>query len=143
MLRVLGARALLPALYMVSIPSGMMTMSEVPTSTPVPSRVMMRSWREDREKERGRMPARKELRASIGVLRAVRLLVRGRDDLRNSHYRAQGEQHEKAVPHVASCAATLLQRRNAPGMQNREKAARRHSKLSMPRVVARNRRVDG
>jgi hypothetical protein len=38
-----------------------MTISDVPTSTPVPSSVMMRSWRVERLKESGRMPARKEL----------------------------------------------------------------------------------
>jgi hypothetical protein len=46
---------------MVSMPSGMMTINEVPTSTPVPRRVMMRNWRVERLKESGRMPARKEL----------------------------------------------------------------------------------
>jgi hypothetical protein len=39
----------------------MMTMSEVPTSTPVPRSVMMRNWCDERLKESGRMPARKEL----------------------------------------------------------------------------------
>ena len=39
----------------------MMTMSEVPTKTPVPSSVMMRSWRGERVKESGKMPATKEL----------------------------------------------------------------------------------
>jgi hypothetical protein len=39
----------------------MMTINDVPTSTPVPSRVKMRSWRVERLKERGRMPARNEL----------------------------------------------------------------------------------
>jgi hypothetical protein len=38
-----------------------MTINEVPTSTPVPRSVMMRSWRVERLKESGRMPARKEL----------------------------------------------------------------------------------
>jgi hypothetical protein len=41
-----------------------MTMSEVPTSTPAPSRVRVRSWRGEREKESGTMPAMKELRLS-------------------------------------------------------------------------------
>jgi len=49
------------ALYIVSMPSGMMTMSEVPTSTPAPSRVRVRSCRGVREKESGTMPAMKEL----------------------------------------------------------------------------------
>lgn len=58
----------LPALYMVSMPSGMMTMSDVPTSTPVPRSVMIRSCRGERVKERGRMPAMNELALSIGIL---------------------------------------------------------------------------
>jgi hypothetical protein len=53
---------------MVSIPSGMMTMSEVPTKTPVPSSVMMRSWRGERVKESGKMPAMKELLLSAAML---------------------------------------------------------------------------
>ncbi len=61
MFRVAGTCALLPALYMVSMPSGIMTMSEVPTKTPTPRRVIMRSWRCERLKESGRLPAKKEL----------------------------------------------------------------------------------
>lgn len=55
------------ALYMVSIPSGIMTISDVPTSTPVPRSVMMRSWREERLKESGNIPARKDLRMSVAI----------------------------------------------------------------------------
>lgn len=50
------------------MPSGMMTMSEVPTKTPVPSSVMMRSWRGERVKESGKMPAMKELLLSAVML---------------------------------------------------------------------------
>jgi hypothetical protein len=45
------------------MPSGMMTMSDVPTSTPVPRSVMMRSWRGERVKDSGRTPATNELMA--------------------------------------------------------------------------------
>jgi hypothetical protein len=57
---------------MVSMPSGMMTMSEVPTRTPVPSSVTMRSWRCDRDSDRGKIPARKELELSVDYMCGVR-----------------------------------------------------------------------
>ena len=88
----------LPALYMVSMPSGMMTMSEVPTRTPVPSRVTMRSCRCESDSDRGRMPARKELQLSVDGMRWVR-----REDSRQGHEGAQGEQHQKSVPHGEAC----------------------------------------
>ena len=43
-------------------------MSEVPTKTPVPSSVMMRSWRGERVKESGMTPAMKELLFSAVML---------------------------------------------------------------------------
>lgn len=49
------------ALYRVSTPSGIMTMSEVPTRTPIPIVEMNRNWEGFRENERGNSPARNEL----------------------------------------------------------------------------------
>lgn len=48
-------------LYSVSIPSGIITTSEVPTKTPVPRAVMNRNCRFDRANESGRRPASMEL----------------------------------------------------------------------------------
>lgn len=56
-----GVWGMAAELYMVSMPSGMMTTSAVPTSTPVPIVDMMRNCRCERENERGREPARNEL----------------------------------------------------------------------------------
>ncbi len=52
-----------PALYSVSMPSGMMTMSAVPTRTPVPRADVKRNWRCDRARDSGSMPARNDLRS--------------------------------------------------------------------------------
>jgi len=52
----------------VSTPSGMMTMSAVPTSTPVPIVVMKRNCRGEREKDRGREPAKKDLPMAVSFL---------------------------------------------------------------------------
>lgn len=50
------------ALYRVSTPSGMMTISDVPTKTPMPMVDIRRSRDWDRENERGRAPAKKDLK---------------------------------------------------------------------------------
>ena len=50
-----------PALYSVSTPSGMMTIRDVPTNTPIPTVEINRSRDCERGKERGNEPARKEL----------------------------------------------------------------------------------
>lgn len=50
-----------PALYNVSTPSGMMTMRDVPTNTPIPTVEISRSRDCERGKESGKEPARKEL----------------------------------------------------------------------------------
>ena len=49
------------ALYKVSTPSGIMTIRDVPTSTPIPIVETNRSRDGDMENERGSEPARKEL----------------------------------------------------------------------------------
>ena len=49
------------ALYNVSTPSGIMTIRDVPTSTPIPIVETSRSRDGDMEKERGSEPARKDL----------------------------------------------------------------------------------
>lgn len=56
------------ALYSVSTPSGMITIREVPTRTPVPRAVIRRNCRGERENESGRMPAAKDLRGVRVVL---------------------------------------------------------------------------
>ena len=48
-------------LYMVSIPSGMMTMRLVPTKTPIPTVEIRRSWEGESDTANGSMPAPKEL----------------------------------------------------------------------------------
>jgi hypothetical protein len=81
-----------------------MTMSEVPTSTPAPSNVSMRSWRGESEKESGNMPARNELQLSdSGLVQICIESYQRAKNIRNAHYRAQSEQHEEAVPHGESC----------------------------------------
>ncbi len=52
-----------PALYKVSIPSGIIMIRHVPTSKPVPIDEMAREWFCDSPKESGRRPARKDLRS--------------------------------------------------------------------------------
>ncbi len=51
-----------PALYKVSTPSGMITINAVPTKTPIPIVDINLSRDCESEKDRGREPARKELR---------------------------------------------------------------------------------
>jgi hypothetical protein len=50
------------------MPSGTITISAVPTRTPVPIAVVNRSCRWEREKERGKEPARKDLVESCEFL---------------------------------------------------------------------------
>ena len=52
-------------------------MSDVPTKTPVPRNVMMRSCRWERAKERGRRPAIKELHMVRGGTRGPRAEIWG------------------------------------------------------------------
>lgn len=56
------------ALYSVSTPSGMMTISDVPTKTPMPIVDIRRSRDWDRENERGRAPAKKDLEFNISPI---------------------------------------------------------------------------
>lgn len=49
------------ALYSVSTPSGMMTIKDVPTKTPMPMVETSRSRDCEREKESGKEPAKKDL----------------------------------------------------------------------------------
>ena len=49
------------AAYSVSMPSGMMTIKDVPTSTPVPIAVISRNFPGERVKAKGSAPARNEL----------------------------------------------------------------------------------
>ena len=82
------------ALYKVSIPSGIITTSAVPTRSPVP-RVDTRCncWWE-RENDSGREPARKDLSHVNSCGRGIEGL-----DVRNGHETAQTEQGEQTVPH--------------------------------------------
>lgn len=65
----------------------------------------MRSWREERLKESGSMPAKKELSLSVATFRVRQLPVQG---VRNSHDGAQGEQHQQSVPHgEVECAVSV------------------------------------
>lgn len=66
----------------------MMTIRDVPTSTPMPIVEIMRNLDCDKEKERGNEPARKDL-----VQLADDLFGYARHHSRDSHYRAQSEQH--------------------------------------------------
>ena len=71
------------------MPSGIMTMSAVPMRRPVPIAEIRRIWRWEREKDRGRDPAKNELVKLLAVL-----IFHRRDNcLRQSHYAAQDEQH--------------------------------------------------
>ncbi|KAL8648505.1 MAG: hypothetical protein Q9210_004945, partial [Variospora velana] len=80
----------------VSTPSGMMTIREVPTRTPMPMVEMSCSRDWESEKDKGREPARKDL-----YIVSVKLLIgRTKDVVRNCHDRAQGEQHEQSVKHL-------------------------------------------
>ena len=53
------------ALYRVSTPSGIITIRDVPTSTPIPIVETIRSWDGDMENERGSEPARKDLEKEL------------------------------------------------------------------------------
>lgn len=53
------------ALYNVSTPSGIMIIKHVPTSRPVPMADMIREWFEERPKDSGREPARKDLKIHL------------------------------------------------------------------------------
>ena len=92
------------ALYSVSIPSGIIMMRHVPTSNPVPSAEMTREWLWDKPKERGRIPARNELRpkaVSASLEPIVRhLLNHVADNSRYAHRQAEAQQHQKTVPHI-------------------------------------------
>lgn len=97
-----------PALYIVSMPSGIMTISEVPTRTPAPNNVRMRNWRGESEKESGRMPARNELHSLAVDSWGGKENRGGAGHSRDAHYCAQGEQHEEAVPHGESCTLQVV-----------------------------------
>lgn len=65
----------------------MMTIRDVPTSTPIPIVEIIRSLDCDKGKERGNEPARKDLNEL-----ADNLFEYARRNPRDSHNRAQGEQ---------------------------------------------------
>lgn len=88
------------------MPSGMMTTSAVPTSTPVPIAEMARICFWDRERVSGREPAKKDLKRrqlrlpSHGEWKGTRFRY-----LRDGHYRAQCEQKKQSVPHCCGLYA--------------------------------------
>lgn len=88
------------ALYKVSTPSGIITINDVPTKTPMPMVDIRRSRDCDRENERGRAPAKKDL--EFARFSQYHQGVQRRVHSRNSHDNAQGEQREQTVHHCDS-----------------------------------------
>ena len=98
-----------PALYNVSTPSGMMTMRDVPTNTPIPTVEINRSRDCERGKESGNEPARKELLKNEPW---NDIQCKGVGEpflyLRYGHDGAQSEQHKEAVQHPDQRLPTAL-----------------------------------